>query len=268
MKRAVYLIFALVFVLILCACGAAEPAPETVPATTIATEPATEETTVPTTEATEPPTEETVPEGTLPDGSLPLVKVPTENGVKFIGDGLKITVENERELTVTLSNIEVRETYLINRAEASPGLAEAYWRVEIHGMQNTFEISTTAWCGFPGEENEMPLKDMDHALRYRYANGWSSPPFAIALSDTEAEYVRPIVSHTSNSITWQCTIPEEILDETSMGWEGIYDMTTGQPSTDVKIVSFPFDYEAFQTVKTKISIVFEDVREERSYTVQ
>ena len=164
MKRTISLVFALVFALCLCACGAAEPAPETA-----ATTQATEATTVPTTEATEPPTEETVPEGMLPDGSFALEKEITENGARFSGNGLEITVEDQRKLTVTLSNIEVKDSYLTNRADSEQGYAEYRWGVEFCDEETPFEISTKSFAFNPGEEREKETlqisKSKAHAAR-------------------------------------------------------------------------------------------------------
>ena len=262
MKRTISLVFALVFALCLCACGAAEPAPETA-----ATTQATEATTVPTTEATEPPTEETVPEGTLPDGSLPIVKVPTENGVKFIGDGLKITVENERELTVTLSNIEVQDSYLTDRADSSDGAMEYSWEVQFHSTDDVipFNLATSCYAFQPGRELNLPVSSMQTSLWVAYpgTNYWH---VIQSLTDEgKAEYVDPTVSYTPDSITWQITIPEEYLD---MEWEEIDALKDSGATEGWITAEFPFDYEGFLRFQVEIRNFPEELFENRIYTVQ
>ena len=122
---------------------------------------------------------------------------------KMLTDGMDVTGENfsvqfrdNRAVTITISGLSLRDSYVINLPDSEPDATEYDWKVEMYGEQEAYSVSTTSWAFQPGANETVALEDMQHSV-WRYDDDlWP------LIGDAS-------MTHTGDSITWIFTIPEE-----------------------------------------------------------
>ena len=85
---------------------------------------------------------------------------------------------------------------MTNLSDSEPNATEYDWKVEMHGDQEAYSVSTSAWAFEPGKNETVAVEDMQHSVWWYDGDSW---PW---IGDAA-------MSHTENSITWTFTIPEE-----------------------------------------------------------
>lgn len=123
MKQLTTLILSLMIVFSMCACGSQEAPAETISAA--------EETTVPVTEESVPET--TVPESTVPEEAEAITVhfvTTTDTEVSQVADNLSVTLQND-QLSVTVSDLVVKEDYVTNQASTPERRSEYLWEIQL-----------------------------------------------------------------------------------------------------------------------------------------
>lgn len=193
MKRTFLMIISVILVFALCACASQDAPAETVPATT---------------EATTAPTEEPVPETTVPtEPTLYFSVTTTDTGAKLEADNLTATLDNNR-LSVTLSGLTVADEYLTNASATPANMAEYYWAVKFIQGDHSFSLGTRSWAFDPGAEEMRSIEMFDHAFSRQEGNSW------VVVTDSSQMSVFPEFSYTPDSITWTVTIPQQYVNMT------------------------------------------------------
>lgn len=130
------------------------------------------------------------------------VVIETSDGMLTVmADFLEIRVVNERDVTVTLSGIELEESYITNLSTTEENYTEYSWGFDMYGW-GTYSVSTTAWASNPGAEEEKTLEEMQHAV------------FTLVEEDGEEYYTYVCdaeMTHTESSITWSFSIPNDFV---------------------------------------------------------
>lgn len=132
------------------------------------------------------------------------IKATIENGV-VDATNLYVKVENERDLTITISGIDVCDYYHTNQTTTPKDNFEFIWEVGIISDEPTwFSVLTANWAFEPGREELTAIKDMQHSVSLDNKNGGK------VIGNAN-------MSYTEDSITWKFSIPDEYhfdFDET------------------------------------------------------
>ena len=122
---------------------------------------------------------------------------------QIVAEGLDVNAENlavramdSRTAAITISGINLNDTYLVDLASSIKDMTEYAWEVYIINQQNTYSVSTAHWAFEPGDEKEMDLADMQHSVWMFDGNSFA------CIGDAQMTY-------TPDSITWDFTVPEE-----------------------------------------------------------
>ena len=241
MKKYLLLLLSAALVLTLCACGGQEaPATEAAAiATTEATaEPTTEATTEATTEPTEPPTES--------EGMIPIL----------VNDTVEIYQRGERDLTVTLKGLELKETYTVNQANARKDSPDYLWQVSLTSGGKVLHISKVHWAYNPGEETEMKMEDISTSLYYNNGGTYDVSILILDEQNTAVKQLDCQIEYAEDSITWNFTLPESYLDIEILNVlpivDGNYDLTAVEVSD--YLLPLEFDFTAITQVETAVDI--------------
>ena len=153
-----------------------------------------------TTEATaapETPAEETTqPTEPVREG-LPVTLASEGTTLTFDGENLHMQVVDNRDVTVTLSGLNLKESYLTNRSTTKQNHVEYRWGVEFQGV-NIYAVWTNSYASAPGEEEEKTIDQMQHSLWECEDEGDRK---------TYRQVIDVKMTHTRDSITWQFSVP-------------------------------------------------------------
>ena len=118
------------------------------------------------------------------------------NMLRVDAENLKVVVEDGKTATITISGIEVQDSYVTNLATSRQYQAEYWWRVTMYSDAGVYAVDTVAWAFAPGENKIITIQDMQHSL-------WRVRNFAEDLiGDAE-------ISYTADSITWTFAMEEK-----------------------------------------------------------
>lgn len=193
----------------------ATPTPTLEPTVTPILEPTTAPTPEPTVTLTPKPTSTPTPKPTstptpkptaTPESTSTLTKEEdywfetetSENKLTVDAEKLKVIVEDGKTATITISGLEIQDFYVTNLATSIKGKVEYGWRVIMNSNVGIYEVITLNWANNPGKNEEMAIKDMQHAIWYTEDS--SSSPYYIG--DVEMIY-------TADSISWTFTIEDD-----------------------------------------------------------
>ena len=118
------------------------------------------------------------------------------NNLNVDAENLKVNVKDGRTATITISGINVKDSYMTNLSSSQKDIAECQWEVVMHGNDRAYSVSTACWAFEPGKNEEKAVTDMQHSVWYLEDNCFSH------IGDAS-------MSHTSNSITWTFRVPDE-----------------------------------------------------------
>lgn len=118
------------------------------------------------------------------------------NNLNVDAENLKVNVKDGRTATITVSGIDVKDTYITNLSTTKKDDSECFWRVEMYGNEKAYSVSTAWWAFEPGLNEEKAVSNMQHSVWYFDGNSWPM------IGDAAMTY-------TSNSITWTFSIPDE-----------------------------------------------------------
>ena len=113
---------------------------------------------------------------------------------------LRITVRDNREVTVTLSGLDLKEEYVINQASSTKNYLEYGWNVRMKDKKNTHEVGIYSWAYDPGKEETLPFSYFSPCFYVM-----SGERFDIAYMDDFT------MSHTEDSITWKYKMTDEYV---------------------------------------------------------
>ena len=119
-----------------------------------------------------------------------------ENKLVVDAENLKVIVENGKTATITISGIEVQDTYVTNLATSDRDMSEYGWEVIMRNASGEYSVSTSNWASNPGQNEEMAIEDMQHTVWYIKDSSSHN------IGDAEMTY-------TEDSITWSFAIEEE-----------------------------------------------------------
>ena len=82
----------------------------------------------------------------------------TRNGKQFVeGENLSISVAGSNDVTVTVSGLDIRDSYPVNRSTTGKDMMEYGWHVTLHG-EDTYRIGTSSWAFDPGNTELLAQK--------------------------------------------------------------------------------------------------------------
>jgi len=111
-------------------------------------------------------------------------------------ENLKVVVEDSRTASITISGIEVQDSYVTNLSTSFENEREYHWGVTMYSEAGTYEVSTSSWAWEPGRNEETAIEYMQHSTWYYDGDSY--------------KYIGAAeMSYTSDSITWSFSIPEE-----------------------------------------------------------
>ena len=113
---------------------------------------------------------------------------------------LYIKSTDNKNFTIKMSGISVADEYVTNLTSSEVDTAEYNWEVSLNLADSAYAVSTSSWAFEPGLNEVISTSDMQHSL-------WR-------LNGTNFYWVCDVeMSYTSDSITWNFTLPEgETLD--------------------------------------------------------
>ena len=179
------------------------PTPE--PTTTPTLEPTSTPTPKPTATPTPRATSTPIPTATLTPEPTDALKIEEEywfetetigNKLMVDAEKLRVIVEDGKKVTITISGIEVQDSYVTDLDTSIKGESEYSWRVIMYNDDGQYEVITLNWAKNPGQNKEMAIKDMRHAMWYKDSSGHHY------ICDVEMFY-------TANSITWTFSIEDD-----------------------------------------------------------
>ena len=115
-----------------------------------------------------------------------------DNVVTITAKDLKITVKDDKEVTITLSGLDLKEEYVTNQASSEKNYLEYGWVVRMTDGKTSYEVGTYSWAFDPGKEETVKLDIIPPCF---YVN--NSSGFNIAYMDGLK------MTHTADSITWK-----------------------------------------------------------------
>ena len=121
----------------------------------------------------------------------------TNTGLDVNGQYLTVQIRDSRSATITISGLELRDSYQTNRSDSFENAEEYMWTVFMEGTQTSYSVSTGCWAFDPGAEELRRIEEMQHSLWVANGEG------GFHLIGDAA------MSRTSESITWEFKIPEE-----------------------------------------------------------
>ena len=119
------------------------------------------------------------------------------DGVEVHAEGLDVIVHNNRTATITISNLQLQDSYLTNLSTSQKEVTEYHWGIKIYGDQNTYSVSTAWWAFEPGRNEQKAITDMQHSV-------WAS-----AGDNSFSNIGNAEMSYTASSITWTFSVSEE-----------------------------------------------------------
>ena len=119
-----------------------------------------------------------------------------ENKLIVDAENLKVIVEDERVVAITIGGIEVQDSYVTNLAASDREMSEYSWGVTMYSDVGVYSVQTDSWASNPGENAEIAIKDMQHAVWHIEDSTGHN------IGDAEMTY-------TEDSITWTFGIMEE-----------------------------------------------------------
>ena len=123
----------------------------------------------------------------------------TRNGSRFVeGENLSITVNGSNDVSVTLSGLDIRDSYPVNLSTTGKDMMEYGWHVTLHG-EDTYRIGTSSWAFAPGQTETRTLDQMQNSL-WDVAEDGSAKCISNVYMD---------VSWDKTSITWHYIIPSD-----------------------------------------------------------
>ena len=120
----------------------------------------------------------------------------TAAGLDVDAEHLTVRVRDSRTAAITVSGLDLRDSYPTNLASSEENEDEYMWEVVIHGQQATYSVSTSFWAFTPGTEDETALADMQHSVWVHTGDSFHY------IGDAQMTY-------TADSITWTFTVAEE-----------------------------------------------------------
>ena len=119
-----------------------------------------------------------------------------EHGMNAEADGLKINIYDERSATVQINGIQIKDSYITDLDTSEENAGEYSWDVYMIGNERQYCVSTAWWAFEPGLNKMRTIDEMQHSA-------WIEDGDSFHNIDDVA------MAHTSNSITWTFSIPEE-----------------------------------------------------------
>lgn len=119
---------------------------------------------------------------------------------EYRAEDLSVTVTENREVTVTVKNLPLREQYTVNLSHTPENTVEFDWSLYAYSPGMTLRFRTYhAKRGYEQSNQVVTLDDMQTTL---------------FMEEKENQYFNvqgvPLeMAHDANSITWTCTLPEE-----------------------------------------------------------
>ncbi|MGN0654575.1 MAG: tetratricopeptide repeat protein [Oscillospiraceae bacterium] len=112
-------------------------------------------------------------------------------------ENISIIIEDSKNATIKLKNLEIRDSYIVNRDTSEKDVAEYLWEVRMIGCRDILSVGTHAWAFSPGRNEEKQLEDMQSSLWQIYDSG-------------RGVFVKGVnITYDSESITWNVSVPEE-----------------------------------------------------------
>ena len=142
----------------------------------------------------------------------------TEGAMDVNLENLSIHVENERDITIVLSGLYIRDSYTTNLKSTFSQAVEYQWQVDLCGV-DTYAIGTMSFALDAGTEIEKSLQGMQHNI---WKQMESKGRFNV-IGDIK-------MSYTKDSIIWTCSIPEDYpfdFSKTDTISITIYDISRG-----------------------------------------
>lgn len=118
------------------------------------------------------------------------------NNLNVDAENLKVNVKDGRTATITISGINVKDSYITNLSSSKENITECQWCVEMYGNDKAYSVSTACWAFEPGRNEEKAVSEMQHSVWYFDGDSWPH------IGDAT-------MSYTSNSMTWTFRIPDE-----------------------------------------------------------
>ena len=146
-----------------------------------------------------------------------------EDGMDMDADYLSVHIHSDRTATITVSGISLQDAYRTNLASSDENQTEYSWEVKMIGEQQTYSVATTTWAFSPGEEKVVRIDAFQHTVWV----GQEDQDSFLNIGDAS-------MSHTSGSITWTFTVPEEYpfdFSQVRFYEVEIYNIATGQDLT-------------------------------------
>ena len=112
------------------------------------------------------------------------------------GENLSVSIQGSRSATITISGIDVQNSYLTNLSTSDKNAEEYMWGVKMLGAQGGFQVATACWAFEPGRNESKTADEMQHSVWLDTGDVWKM------IGDAA-------MSHTDHSITWSFTVPEE-----------------------------------------------------------
>ena len=115
-----------------------------------------------------------------------------DNILTVAAKDLKITVKDDKEVTITLSDLDLKEEYVTNQASSEKNYLEYGWVVRMTDGKTSYEVGTYSWAFDPGKVETVKIDNIPPCF---YVN--NSSGFNIAYMDGLK------MTHTADSITWK-----------------------------------------------------------------
>ena len=115
-----------------------------------------------------------------------------DNVLTITAKDLHITVKDDKEVTITLSGLDLKEEYVTNQASSEKNYLEYGWEVRMSDGKTSYEVGTYSWAFDPGKEETVKLDNISPCFYVLQGS-----KFDIAYMDGMT------MSHTADSITWK-----------------------------------------------------------------
>ena len=144
------------------------------------------------------PTIETVPSRTLAQNEFYFNTITSGNRLAITGENIKIMVTDGKNVTVTLTGLDVKDSYVTDFASNEKGDVEYWWCVQMYSEELSYWVATSSNVTSPGSEfTKTPHTMKTELCIEKEEDKWYGN------SDIKVK-----MEYTQNSMTWTYTLDD------------------------------------------------------------
>ena len=116
------------------------------------------------------------------------------------GEFLDVSVQDDKKVTITVSGLQMKDTYIVNTTSEETGIASYHWGVELADGKNSYRVETDSRMEDSEQKGALAPNNLNHEIIRR-------------VTETQYDQIRGVdieMTYSADSITWNYTMNSQM----------------------------------------------------------